>query len=154
MKKSRTILFRLGAVAVLLVICAIMMVIGRGHTVYMDNSAFAYEGETYETPYKIVAFVDGEQVAKLYDGERGMATCIGQNFQMLLEITQEKGGAEELVEVSVKLPYGLDGIIFNLPGYLAGLPVEACISEFKVEVAEPAEDDEEIVTDEFVLGDV
>ena len=82
-----------------------MMLIGRGHTVYIDNKSFDYNGQTYTPPYKVVVFVDGEQVAKLRDKERGMATCIGQKFNMTLEITQEKGGTEETVNVTLDLPY-------------------------------------------------
>ena len=63
MKKKRTILFRVGAVLLLLIIAGFMMLIGRGHTVYIDNKSFDYIGQTYTTPYKVVVFVDGEQVA-------------------------------------------------------------------------------------------
>ena len=49
-----------------------MMVIGRGHTVYIDNKSIDYNGQTYTTPYKVVVYVDGEQVAKLRDKERGI----------------------------------------------------------------------------------
>ena len=73
MKTKRTILFRLGAVLLLLIIAGIMMVIGRGHTVYMDNKSIEYNGQTYTTPYKVVVYVDGEQVAKLRDKERGLS---------------------------------------------------------------------------------
>ena len=38
--------------------------------------------------------VKGEQVANLKAKERGMATTIGQDFEMTLKITQEKGGDE------------------------------------------------------------
>ena len=103
MRAKRTILFRIGAILLLLIIAGIMMVIGRGHTVYIDNKSIDYNGQTYTTPYKVVVYVDGEQVAKLRDKERGMATCIGQTFKMTLEITQEKGGSEEMVDVTVSL---------------------------------------------------
>ena len=46
MKKKNIILFRVLAVAALLVIAAAMMWIGRGHTVYVDNKTFEYEGQT------------------------------------------------------------------------------------------------------------
>ena len=92
--KKRTLFFRLGAIAILLAIAAVMMVIGRGHTVYFDNKKLEVNGETYDTPYKVCVYVGDERVAKLYDKERGMATWIGQNFEMTLEITQEKGGDE------------------------------------------------------------
>ena len=131
MKKSkRTLVFQIAAVLVLVVIAIIMAIIGRGHTVYIDNKTLEYDGQTYETPYKVVVKVDGEQVAKLYKRERGSSTCIGQSFTMDLEITQEKGGDETTQTVTIKLPYNMDGIIINLPGYLAGLPEEAWMSEF------------------------
>ncbi len=131
MKTSkRTLVLRIAAVLILIIIGIIMAIIGRGHTVYIDNKTLEYGGQTYETPYKVVVSVDGEQVAKLYKRERGSSTCIGQSFTMTLDITQEKGGEETSQTVTIALPYGMDGIIVNLPGYLAGLPEEAWMSEF------------------------
>lgn len=155
MKNKRQFLFRLGAIVLLLAIAAVMMVVGRGHSIYLDNKAMEYEGVTYETPYKVVAFVNGEQVAKLYDNERGAATNIGQNFKMTLEITQEKGGEEVTSVHQIKLPYDMDGVIINLPGYLADLPQEAYLSEFVPAVEEYDESAEETPSgDEFELGDI
>lgn len=153
---TKRILFRLGALLFLVAVSAIMMVIGRGHTVYIDNKTLEYNGQTYETPYKVVVFHDGEQVAKLYNKERGMTTCIGQQVDLTLEITQEKGGSEQTTDISLKLPYGMDGIAINLPAYLAGLPEEAYLSEFQPapDPEESADDSEEIITDEFALGDI
>lgn len=155
MKSKRIILFRLGAILFLLIVAGIMMVIGRGHTVYVDNKSLEYNGQTYKTPYKVVVFVDGEQVAKLYDKERGMTTCIGQKVEMSLEITQKKGGEEEVKNITISLPYNMDGIAINLPAYLAGLPEEAYLSEFQPAPEQPEEDEsDEAVTDEFGLGDI
>lgn len=155
MKNMRQFLFRLGTIVVLLAIAAVMMVIGRGHTVYLDCKALEFEGQTYEPPYKVVVYVDGEQVAKLYDNERGSAVCIGQNFKMTLEITEEKGGEEVTTVHELKLPYSMDGVVINLPGYLAGLPQEAYLTEFVSAVVEVDESTEEIPsTDEFAMGDI
>ncbi len=151
MNATRKLLFRAGTVAILLLIAAAMFIIGRGHTVYLDNKSIEYNGQTYTTPYKVVAFVKGEQVAKLYDKERGMATCIGPNFTMTLEITPEKGGDEEITTITLRLPQNMDGIVINLPALLAGLPEEAYQSQFIVAPVELAPEDEEIVTEEFVL---
>ena len=154
MNVKRTTLFRLGAILLLLVIAGIMMVIGRGHTVYIDNKSLEYNGQTYTTPYKVVITVDGEQVAKLRDKERGMATCIGQKINMTLEITKEKGGDEETINVTIPLPYNMDGIAINLPAYLAGLPEEAYLSEFQIAVPEESEESDDAAPggDEFDLG--
>ena len=154
MKSKRILLYRLAMILVLVVVAAVMLVIGRGHTVYFDNVSLEYEGTTYETPYKVVVYTGGEEVAKLYDGERGMATCIGQNLDLTLEITQEKGGEEELVSVSVPLSYNMDGIIINLSAYLEGLPEEAYLTEFVPAVVPSTEEDEEVVTgDDMMMGD-
>ena len=115
--KNRTLFFRIGAIVILLAIAAVMMVIGRGHTVYFDNKKLEYNGETYDTPYKVCVYVNDERVAKLYDKERGMATWIGQNFEMTLEITQEKGGDETTETYQITLPYNMDGIVINPAAY-------------------------------------
>ena len=138
----RKILFRVGTVVVLLAIAACMMVIGRGHTLYFDNKKLEYEGTTYDPPYKITVLVGGQQVAKLNARDRGMATNIGQNFEMTLKIMQEKGGDETVETYKLKLPYSIDGIVINLPAYLAGLPEEAWMSEFVPIATESAEDEE------------
>ena len=156
--KKRTLFFRLGAIAILLAIAAVMMVIGRGHTVYFDNKKLEVNGETYDTPYKVCVYVGDERVAKLYDKERGMATWIGQNFEMTLEITQEKGGDETTETYQIKLPYNMDGIVINIPGFLAGLDQDAYISQFvPVATVEPTTEDEELPRDEFgidIEGDI
>ncbi len=152
MKNAKNLIARVAALAVLLIIAAVMLVIGRGHTVYFDNKKLEYNGTTYDTPYKVVVYIKGEQVAKLSARDRGMTTHIGQDFSMALGVTQEKGGTEQIIEVSQKLPYGMDGVIINIPGYLAGLPEEAYLSEFVSEA--PAEEPEETTAeDEGLLPD-
>lgn len=151
MKKKRMLMFRIGTVLVLLIIAGAMMIIGRGHTVYMDNKTMDYNGQTYESFYKVVVLVDGEQVGKLYDKERALSPCIGQTFDVAFEVTKEKGGEVLVYNVSFSLPYSMDNVAINLPAYLAGLPEEAYLSEFVPAVAE-TEAEEETTVDEFGIG--
>ncbi len=149
----RKILFRVGTVVLLLAIAACMMVIGRGHTVYFDNKKLEYEGQTYDTYRRINVIVNGEQVAKLSARDRGMATFTGQSFSFDLEITKEKGDDPVTNTYHIKVPYGQDGTVLNLPGLLAGLPEEAYTSEFVPVAVETTEEDEEIVTEDFGIGE-
>ena len=150
MSKTRNLLFRIGAVLLLVLIAGLMFVVGRGHTVYLDNKTLEYEGESYPALYRIDVVKNGERLARLGKRERGMATNIGQNFKITLVITREKKGEEEEQEIELKLPYSMDGIVLNLPGYLSGLPEEAYLTEFVSSAeAEPAPEEEEISTDEF-----
>ena len=146
--KKRTLFFRLGAIAILLAIAAVMMVIGRGHTVYFDNKKLEVNGETYDTPYKVCVYVNDERVAKLYDKERGVATCIGQTLTVTLEITQQKGGTEEVYAYNIPIPRKMDNVIINLPGFLAGLPEEAYLSEFIPSPDEVAADETDVPSDD------
>ena len=154
MSNKRRLLVRICAVAVLILIAALMMLIGRGHTVYLDNKTLEYNGSTYEAPYKVTVTVKGEQAAKLYEKERGSATNIGQSFEMTLEVMKEKGGSESVSTHSFKLPYRMDGIVVNIPGILAGLPEDAWMSEFVSLVPdEPVEDESVPGIVEFDLGE-
>ncbi|MBS5063106.1 MAG: hypothetical protein KHZ58_04975 [Hungatella hathewayi] len=151
MKNKRTLLFQLGAVLLLLIIAGIMMMIGRGHTVYMDNVTMDYNGQTYESFYKVEVFVDGERIGKLYDKERAMSVNIGQTFDVSFEVTPNKGDSVMVYNVSLSLPYNMDGIVINLPTYLAGLSEDAFLSEF-VSKVEETEAEEETTVDEFGIG--
>ncbi|MCR5090537.1 MAG: hypothetical protein K6C08_13630 [Oscillospiraceae bacterium] len=156
MKKqsARGLMFKFGAILILVIIAAVMFVIGRGHTVYIDNKTLDYEGESCKAFNRVNVYVDGERIAKLGARERGKATNIGQSFTMTIEVTREKGGeAETLENISFDLPYSWDGIVINVPGYLEGLPQDVWMTEYVAQAKESAEPEEEIVTDEFGLGD-
>ena len=148
----RKVLFRIGAVLLLVMLAAAMMYVGRGHTVYFDNKTLEYNGEQYETWRRVNVSVGGEQVAKLSKKERGMATNMGQSFHFDLEVIKEKDGPSEFYSYDLKLPYGMDGIIVNLPGIVAGLPQEAWMSEFVPAPVTEEPDDEDLPEDEFDMG--
>ena len=135
--KTRSLVIRVAAVLVLIIIGIIMSIIGRGHTIYLDNKTLEYNGQTYKAPYKVTIYVGDEQLTKLYDKERGSTTCLGQTFTVTLEVMETKNGSEEMQTYKIPVPKNMDGVIINIPGYLAGLPEEAYLSEF---VAAPTED--------------
>ena len=60
------------------------------------------------------------------------------------------------VTVKISLPYGWDGIVVNVPGYLAGLPAEAWMTEFIPDPEPVTEEEEEPVAgeDEIPIGDI
>ena len=149
---KRRLLFCVGTVLVLIAIAACMMVIGRGHTMYFDNKKLDYEGGSVEAIRRINVFVNGEQVAKLSKKDRGMATFTGQTLKFSIEVIREKDGPSENYDYTVKVPYGEDGIVLNLPAMIEGLPEDVYTSIFVPIVTEETEE-EEIVTDEFGLGD-
>ena len=146
--KKRRLIYRIAALAVILLIAAAMFVIGRGHTVYFDNKMPENAGTEVNVPYKVEVIVADKSVAKLKSGERGMVTTMGQNFKMQLLVTKEKGGDPTRLQVGLTLPYSMDGIIINLPALLGGLDESAYLSEFIYVPSEEEMKDEEVITDD------
>ena len=138
MKAKRRLLFQILAVVLLVAIGYTMTIIGRGHTIYLDSKTLEYDGQTYKPAYKTVVYVDGQQVA----------TCIGQTLTVTLEITQQKGGTEEVYAYNIPVPRKMDNVIINLPGFLAGLPEEAYLSEFIPSPDEVAADETDVPSDD------
>ena len=148
--KKRRILFCAGTILLLIAIAALMMVIGRGHTIYFYNKNLEVDGQKYEAVRRINVNVNGEQVAKLSKKERGMATCMGQKFKFDIEVIREKGGDSEFYTFYIDIPYGMDGLVVNLPGMIAELPFEVCTEEF---IPAPTVEEEEEPGSEDELDD-
>lgn len=142
MKSKRRLLIRIATLVVLLLIAGAMFIVGRGHTIYIDNKTLEYNGQSYSAAHRAEVFVNGEKIAKLAKRERGMTTCLGQSFTMEVVVTANKGDEPQTYTITQSLPYGMDGIVINLPGYLAGLSPDAYMSQF-VSMATTAEDDKE-----------
>ena len=152
MKKTSKIFFRIGALLLILAIAALMFVVGRGHTVYIDNKTIEYNGQTYDASYQIELIKSGKSITKLKKAERGMTVVIGQTMKLSLKIKQTIDGVEETKDIVIKLPYSKDNIIINLPAYLNGLPEDVYLTEF-ISAPEPEEPDDEIPGgDEFDFG--
>lgn len=148
---KRQFLFRAAAIVLILILAVIMFIIGRGHTIYFDNKSAEYDGKQYNAYYKVTVIKDKEKVAKLAEDERGMTDLMGQTLSMTLEITDEKGQEPHSHKVSMPIPYGTDGIVINVPELMAGLPQQAYMSEFVPIATSEEDEDEEVVTDEFVM---
>ena len=150
----RSLVIRIVSVLVLLALGAVMMVVGRGHTAYFDNKNLNLEGTSYEAVRRINVTVGGEQAAKLSKKERGMATFLGQKLSFGLEVIREKGGESEFLDYTISVPYGMDGVVINLPALIAGAGQDVWMTEFvpiptvEEEDAEPDGDD----LDEFDFG--
>ena len=154
MNNKRKWIFRCCTLLIILAIAGVMFLIGRGHTVYIDNKSLEYNGESYNALQKVEVWVGDKRLSKLAKRERTSSTVIGQSFEMKLINTVNKGDEPTEVVVKLNLPYGWDGIVINVPGYLAGLPQEAWMTKFVSEAPPAAEEEEpEGSEDEIPMGD-
>ena len=58
--KTRRLVIRVAAVLVLIIVGIIMSIIGRGHTIYLENKTLEYNGQTYQAFFP--AETEGEEV--------------------------------------------------------------------------------------------
>lgn len=140
--KLRKVLIPACVVLLCVALGAVMMVIGRGHTIYIDNKTIEYNGTEYKSFYRVDVTVKGEEKPlTALARERVSTTCLGQSFHMDLTVTDEKDGQPRSLSVDLKLPYDMDGPIINLPALLAGQPQEAWLDEFIPAPPSPEPDD-------------
>lgn len=152
MKSKRKLLVRLLALAILIGVAVTMFIIGRGHTVYFDNKKLeAEDGTVYKPFYRVEVYIGDERVAKLGEGDRGMVTVMGQDLKITLHITPKKDAKKVGSAVTFKLPYGMDGIVYNLPALLQGAEESVYMEEFIPTPVEEDEDADVVVTDEFAM---
>ena len=153
MNNKRKWIFRGCTLLAILLIAALMFIVGRGHTVYIDNKTLEYNGETYEALQKSEVWVGGERLSKLGKRDRTMTTVIGNSFEMKLINTAKKGDEPTEATVKISLPSGWDGILVNIPGYLANLPQDAWLTEFVIEPTTEEAANEEATEDDIPMGD-
>lgn len=86
--------------------------------------------------------------------ERCSVTNIGDKLELTVEVMQQKGGVETTETYTLKLPHDLDGIIINLPAYMAGLPEEAYLEEFIPAPSTDVEDEEPPAPDDMGMDEM
>ena len=151
---ARKLVIRLAVLVVLVALGLVMMSIGRGHTVYLDNKTTEYDGVEYKAFYRVEIDTKGaDKTIRLDARDRGAAKCIGQTFHMDLTVTDQKDSQPRQLSLDVKLPYNMDGPILNLPALLANLPEEAWLTEFIPTVTVQPDDEDIPGADEFGMGD-
>lgn len=146
MKKTRKILFSLALVAVLIVISVLCFILGRGHTVYLDNKTIG----NYNAYQFIEISYKGKDVSILGKEERTVVSVIGQKCTLDLVVTEKRGSMDEEKTITVELPYDMNDIVINLNAYLDGADEATYLTEFVSLM--PAATQEETV-EEVDIGD-
>lgn len=143
----RRVLFTSGLIAILIAISIVCLIVGRGHTVYLDNKSI--EGTNYSSYASIDINYKGEKLVNLGKAERGSITLTGQKLSVQFVVKKTNAGSAETIDATIELPYDMDGIVINIPAYLDGANVDAYMSEFVSAAPEENADEEVPVTDEF-----
>lgn len=149
MKKGRRILFTSLFVAIIVGICIACFILGRGHTIYFDNKNT--EDGNYKAYDTIKVYVDGDKGTSIGARERISAVNIGQKMTITVEYRQKANSKKESQELTIAIPYNMDGVIINLPAALEGATAEEYLSEFVSTVVLPSEEENPTTEDDMGL---
>jgi hypothetical protein len=131
--RLRRLLVRAGIVLLYLFLVGLVFVLGKGHTILVDNKSTAGA----EAIDGVMVSIDGKAGLELYSGDRDMAKLKGQRHRVSVEtITGEKK-----LERTFVLPMDADMLLLSVPRLLAG--TEPFIETF-VPRDQPRPADEEV----------
>lgn len=149
MKNLRRIIFTSCLVLALVAISVVCFIVGRGHTIYFDNSAL--EGTEYAAYNEISIMHDGKAVGKMIEKERLSLAVTGQKLEVEIIAKKEVDGAKKNAKFELDIPYDMDNIMINVPAYLDGASQDIYMEEF-IPANEALDDEEVPQTDEFGLS--
>lgn len=137
--RRRRLLVRSALIAAYLGLTALVFVLGRGHTLLLDNKdtdgARAIDG--------VVVSVNGGEEIELYPGDRDKAVVQGQRHSVAIETLDGKK-----IERAIRLPLGHDMLLLSIPRLAAGK--EPILTPFVPKDAAPPPEEPEGNTNEFI----
>ncbi|MDO5441524.1 MAG: hypothetical protein Q4F55_03100 [Bacillota bacterium] len=150
---KKTLIIRIAVILILIVICAVMFVIGRGHTIYVDNKTIEYNGQEIGSKSEVDVYFNDELVTELYKGERTSFKILGQTLKFKISVKERQNSMTmDEYEIEYKIPYNMDGILFSVPAWLNELPEDQIMTEFVVE--EVVDDSEIDLTEDMDITSV
>lgn len=117
---SRRNLFQLAALSVIILLAVVMFIIGRQHTILLDNKTIEHDGKTY-TAFPIVEVeVDTDGEIELAARDRDKAEVMGQHHKLTVTYT-DKFFEEHQVVKRFKVPIGFDMVLVSIPALVGEL---------------------------------
>jgi len=125
--KTRRLVVRGGLLVVYALLIAVSFVLGRGHTVLLDNKDS--EDGSVKAIESFTVSVNGQEPMEFMSGDRDMTKVRSQWHTLVVDVNGQK------TEKKFKVPIGEDMVLLSIPKLLAG--VEPAVVPFVPQV-EPA----------------
>ncbi len=122
-------------------LAALVFVLGRGHTILLDNKDAG--GGAIRAINGLVISVNGGEEIELYPGDRDKAVVVGQRHRVAVETMDGRK-----VERTIRLPIGKDMLLLSIPMLVAGK--EPILTPFKPLDAAPPPEESVGNTNEFI----
>ncbi len=112
----KRLLIRSGLVSVYVCLLLLTFVLGKGHSLIIDNKDLA-DGTLSADRNGNMVSVDGREATEMYPGDRIMELVKGQSHTIVIE---DFSGSQR-IERRIKLPLGEEMLLVSIPKLVAGM---------------------------------
>lgn len=134
---SRRNLFQLGVVILLLLLAVLMFIVGKMHTVLLDNKTIEADGVTYAAFSIVEVEVNKKGFLELAARDRDMAEVMGQRHKISVIYT-DKNFEEHKIVKKFKVPLGDDMVLISIPALVGGADQAIWLQKFVAPTASVA----------------
>lgn len=129
----KRLVIRSGLVLVYACLLVLTFVLGKGHSLIIDNKDLADGSLSADSNGNMVS-VDGREATEIYPGDRIMELVKGQSHTIVIE---DFSGSER-IERRIKLPLGEEMLLVSIPKLIAGVEpaVEPFVTVYAVQPAD------------------
>lgn len=132
MKISRRFYVRSIALVLLVLLFVVMFLIGKQHSVLIDNRNVEVNGIEYKALNIVEFYIDNEDGIELAKRDRDQVDVTGQSHKVKVVYTDSNWDEIEL-ERKVKLPLNEDMLLFSIPAFIASPDdVSIYLTPFKI----------------------
>lgn len=148
-------LFQLGFTALIVIIGIVMFIIGRQHTMLLDNKTIEVEGTVYQALPIVNVAVDKNEPIELAARDRDKVEVMGQRHTITVTYTDQFFEEHQLT-VPCTIPIDQNMVLINIPALVGGAESSVWLQMYTAPTLVKAPSEEEpVITDDLTipLGD-
>lgn len=153
MRERRTLLIRLGAIALLIILSVVLFFVGKSHTVLVDNKATTREGTDLAALKLVEVEVNKLGSLELTPRDRDKFDVTGQKHKVTVTYTDERWEEHTIVR-TFTVPLMQDMVMIEVPALVAFPESEQSVWLGKYEAptyAVTMAESDEVVTDDLAV---
>ncbi|MFA5468783.1 MAG: DUF6672 family protein [Sphaerochaetaceae bacterium] len=148
-------LIQLAVVVLVILLGVIMFIVGKEHTILLDNKSVEIDGTTYNAFQIVEVQVAKGETLELGPRDRDKAVVMGQRHKLTVTYT-DRNFEEHVIVKKFSVPIGESMVLISLPVFAAGLDQSLWLEHYEpptILSLSPVEE-ELVVTEELIPLDI
>jgi len=148
-KFTRRHLFQLVAIILVLILGVVMYIVGKQHTILLDNKTLETGGKTYQAFSIVEVEVNRGESIELAARDRDKAEVMGQKNRITVVYT-DKSFEEHKLVTDFSVPLEQDMVLVNIPALVGGADESVWMQPYEVPTLAVVPEAEPVVTEEII----